>query len=147
MVLVLLQVSRFSCVSRSAVAIALLLGASVARAQTAEEVAAANNPLARINAINLHNFFIPSIYGAPNVTVNAFLFQPVYARPRMVFLVTLPLSTVSGPGVSESGIGDLNIRERGQRAASHRKRPCLQAVPGRPDWRRVVPAVDGDLEL
>lgn len=85
------------------------LGGSVARAQTAEEVAAANNPLARINAINLHNFYSPSIYGAPNATLNDFLFQPVFARPRMIFHVTLPLATVSGDSVDQSGLGDLSI--------------------------------------
>ena len=96
---------------RSALAcvVVLALGGSVARAQTAEEVAAANNPLARVNAINLHNFYAPSIYGAPNATVNDFLIQPVFARPRMVFHVTLPLATVSGGSVNQSGLGDLNI--------------------------------------
>ena len=85
------------------------LGAGVARTQSAAEVAAANNPLAPITAINLQNYYVPTLYGSPDSTANSFLLRPVVATESMIIRATLPLSTISGNGADASGLGDLNI--------------------------------------
>lgn len=95
-----------------AVAMALFI-ASPATAQepSAEELAAANNPLANMKAFNLQNYFIPSITGAPDATANTFWLR--YAQPLGNVLVraSLPLPTVPVPDQpdSVSGIGDFNV--------------------------------------
>lgn len=92
---------------------AVLVGiglAAPARAQTAAEVAKANNPLAPVTAINLQNYYIPTLYGVPNQSANAMLLRPVVATSRMIIRGTLPLSTVpSGSTGSVSGLGDFAI--------------------------------------
>jgi hypothetical protein len=91
------------------IAAALLLS-SGALAQSEAEVAKANNPLAPVNAINLQNYYIGSLYGLPNETSNAFLIRPVVATESMIIRATLPVTTVpAGGGNSKSGLGDLNV--------------------------------------
>lgn len=81
-----------------------------ARAQTAAEVAKANNPLAPVTAVNLHNYFVPTLYGVPNQSANAMMVRGVFATSRMILRGTLPLSTVpSGSGDAVSGLGDFNV--------------------------------------
>ena len=101
--------TRSPLFSSAALAAVLLAGAGVALAQTAAEVAAANNPLAPITAINLQNYYVPTIYGSPNSTSNNFLFRPIFATESMLIRGTLFLPTTSGNGVDESGIGDLTV--------------------------------------
>ena len=83
--------------------------AGVALAQTAEEVAAANNPLAPITAFNLQNYYVPTIYGSPDSTANSMLLRGIWATKSMILRATLPVSTISGGGVDTSGIGDMNV--------------------------------------
>jgi len=83
--------------------------ASGARAQTPEEVAAANNPLAPITAVNLQDYYVPTTYGVPDATANSMLLRGVVATESMIIRATLPLATVSGNGADYSGLGDLNI--------------------------------------
>jgi hypothetical protein len=81
-----------------------------AAAQTAAEVAKANNPLAPVTAINLQNYFIPTLYGVPDQSANAMLLRPVVATSKMIVRGTLPLSTVpSGSGEGVSGLGDFSV--------------------------------------
>ena len=82
--------TRSPLFSSAALAAVLLAGAGVAPAQTAEEVAAANNPLAPITAINLQNYYVPTIYGSPDSTSNTFLLRPVIATESMLLRATLP---------------------------------------------------------
>jgi hypothetical protein len=93
----------------AALAAFLAVGAGPARAQTAAEVAAANNPLAPITAINLQNYFVPTIYGSPDSTANSMLLRGVFATESMILRASLPLATISGNGIDESGLGDLNV--------------------------------------
>jgi hypothetical protein len=87
----------------------LIAGRGVARAQSAEEVAKANNPLAPITAINFQNYAITSIYGVDNPQANALLLRPVIATERFIFRGTLPVSTVpTGSADPMSGLGDFN---------------------------------------
>lgn len=69
----------------------------------------ANNPLASIKTINMHNYYVPSLSGMPDATSNTFWFR--YAQPVGRFLVraSLPISTVPSSDNSDiSGLGDLN---------------------------------------
>lgn len=93
----------------AAAVLGMLFGAAAARAQTAAEVAAANNPLAPITAINLQNYYVPTIYGSPDSTANTMLLRGVIGTESMILRATLPLSTISGNGIDKSGAGDLNV--------------------------------------
>jgi hypothetical protein len=81
----------------------------IAYAQSADEVAKANNPLAPITAINFQNYSIPSIYGLDDPHANSLLLRPVVATERFIFRGTLPVSTVPTGDVDPvSGLGDFN---------------------------------------
>ena len=96
--------------SLSTIAFLALALPATARAQTAAEVAKANNPLAPVTAINFQNYFIPTLYGVPNQSANAMLLRPVLATSKMILRGTLPLSTVpSGSGDAVSGLGDFSV--------------------------------------
>ena len=83
--------------------------AGVAHAQSADEVARANNPLAPITAINFQNYAIPSIYGVDDAPANSLLLRPVIATERFIFRGTLPVSTVPTGDIDPvSGLGDFN---------------------------------------
>lgn len=75
-----------------------------------QELAQANNPLADMKNINLHNYYTPTLTGLPDETANTFWFR--YAQPVGRFLVraSLPLQTlpVADQVDSESGLGDFN---------------------------------------
>ena len=73
-------------------------------------MAKANNPLADANAINFQNYYMPSLQGLPNASVNAFLLRPVMVAGRQIIRATIPFQT-SPAGLLEydSGIGDVNV--------------------------------------
>jgi len=82
---------------------------AVAHAQSAEEVAKANNPLAPITAINFQNYSIPSIYGVDDPRANSLLLRPVVATERFIFRGTLPISAVPTADPDPvSGLGDFS---------------------------------------
>ena len=73
-------------------------------------VAKANNPLANMNAINLQNYYNPSLYGVPDSTSNTLNLRGVMVSGRQIIRATLPVSTVpTGQTTSASGLGDLNV--------------------------------------
>lgn len=77
---------------------------------SAEAMANANNPLADMNAINLNDFFAPSLYGVPNQSSNAMNLRGVMVVGRQIIRATVPFSTVpTGLTRSASGLGDINI--------------------------------------
>ena len=83
----------------------------VAQGPTAAEQAQANNPLASFKTFNMHNYYVPKLFGIPDETSNTFWFR--YAQPVGRFLVraSLPIATVPNAGATgdpESGLGDLN---------------------------------------
>jgi hypothetical protein len=79
-------------------------------AQSATDVARANNPLAPITAINIHNYFMPTLYGIPDQGANATLLRPVLGTSKVIIRGTLPLSTVpSASGEGLSGLGDFSV--------------------------------------
>lgn len=90
--------------------IGVLAGPMTAAAQTAAEVAKANNPLAPVTAVNLHDYFVPTLSGVPDQSSNVLMVRGVFATSRMILRATLPLSTVpSGSADPASGLGDLNV--------------------------------------
>ena len=98
----------------------LATGVVPAEAQTPDEtkpsgvdastMAKANNPLADMNAIDLQNYYSPSLYGVPDQTSNTMNLRTIMVTGRHIIRATLPVSTVpTGPTTSVSGLGDLNI--------------------------------------
>jgi hypothetical protein len=81
-----------------------------------EELKKANNPLANAKALNLQNYYVPSIYDNADMKANTMLFR--YAMPfaegKILTRFTLPFNTVptgydaNGMRYS-SGMGDLNF--------------------------------------
>jgi len=103
---------EFSMIDRTirlAITLLALAVPATASAQTAAEVAKANNPLAPVTAINFHDYYLSSLYGVPNQTANAMLLRPVLATTRMIIRGTLPLSTVPSGASGVSGLGDFSI--------------------------------------
>lgn len=106
------------CVLLSVLAILLAAASSApASAQTqtdpggatAESVADANNPLAKTQAFNLHDYYVPSLSEAPDQTANTFWLR--YAQPigKVLVRASLPVSRVpAGDGTTTSGLGDFN---------------------------------------
>ena len=100
--------------------LAILLGAGApgpVSAQTepdpggasAKVEADANNPLAKTQAFNVHDYYVPSLTETPDQTANTFWLR--YAQPFGKVLVrsSLPLSKVpAGDGTTTSGLGDFN---------------------------------------
>ncbi len=95
---------------------AMVLSAVVAAPLQAQQSASdqelqANNPLASFKTFNMHNYYVPKLFGIPDQTSNTFWFR--YAQPigRVLFRASLPIATVPGASATadpESGIGDLN---------------------------------------
>ena len=94
-----------------AAALLCLAGAAGAQEKTPEsDVAAqANNPLAKIQAFNLQNYYIPAMSEAADQTANTFWLR--YAQPvgRWLVRLSLPVSRLpAGDGTTASGLGDFN---------------------------------------
>ncbi len=70
----------------------------------------ANNPMARVRTVNVHNYYMPAIYGDPDATVNQAWLR--YAQPlgrHFIVRGSLPFVTNSLPGMNPtSGLGDAN---------------------------------------
>lgn len=99
--------------SSAAEAVAELEGAET-KAQLQNEVNKANNPLADLIAINLHNYYAPRLNGVPEQSANTMFLRMITPFWRVIPRVSLPIKVVpadqSDPTVaSVSGIGDLNI--------------------------------------
>ena len=91
--------------------LAVLAGAAGAQGGIdAATMAKANNPLADMNAVNLQNYYSPSLYGIPDATSNVMNLRGVAVAGRHIVRATLPVTTVpTGPAGSVSGLGDLNV--------------------------------------
>ena len=79
-----------------------------------DQVNKANNPLADLIAINLHNYYAPRLNGVPNETANTMFLRFVTPFWRIIPRVSLPISVVPAPNptstvASVTGIGDLNV--------------------------------------
>jgi hypothetical protein len=69
----------------------------------------ANNPLAKFQAFNIHNYYIPELTEADGQNANTFWLR--YAQPigKWLFRASLPVSRVpTGVGTTTSGLADVN---------------------------------------
>jgi len=79
-----------------------------------DQVNAANNPLADMIAISLHNYYFPKLNGIPDESANTFWLRFVTPFWRVIPRVSLPIQVVPAPNPTASvakvtGIGDLNV--------------------------------------
>jgi len=103
--------------------LAILLVAALAVPVNAQEQAAkpattapaapssteANNPLAKFQAFNVHNYYVPALSEADNQNANTFWLR--YAQPfgKWLFRASLPASRVpTADSKTMSGLGDVN---------------------------------------
>ncbi|MCL2331301.1 MAG: hypothetical protein FWC61_02025 [Proteobacteria bacterium] len=83
---------------------------ALAEEESSRTLAQANNPLANIKTLNFHNYYLPSLYGADDASVNQMFIR--YAQPigRVLIRASLPITTISdGNGHYDSGVGNFNI--------------------------------------
>src|SRR5690349_17183131 len=84
----------------------LMLVSLLGRAQgpSDEEVKKANNPLANSKALNLQNYYVPTLYDDPNLKANTALFRFVtpLAGGKVLMRATLPLGSAPS-GYSSNG--------------------------------------------
>ena len=76
---------------------------------TAPSSADANNPLAKFQAFNVHDYYTPSLSELDDQNANTFWAR--YAQPfgKWLFRASLPASrTPTGDGTTTSGLGDFN---------------------------------------
>ena len=88
------------------VALAVLAVAPLGAAAQDDAAASANNPLANIRALNLQNYHVPSIYGAPDATANTFFLRGAAPIGPILWRATLPV--IQRP-TGDTGLGDLNL--------------------------------------
>ncbi len=77
---------------------------------SAADEAQANNPLANFKAFNVQNYYVPTLSGGVEGSVNTFWFR--YAQPlgRFLMRASLPLNRFpTGSNQHESGLGDFGI--------------------------------------
>lgn len=79
-----------------------------------DQVNTANNPLADLMAVSLHNYYFPKLNGIPDESANTFWLRLVTPFWRIIPRVSLPVQVVpaTNPTTSVSkvtGIGDLNV--------------------------------------
>jgi len=84
----------------------------VLRAQTSDEVNAANNPLTPTITANVQDQWAPSLYGNDSST-NAALLRGVLPHllggTPQILRGTLPIASAPGAGGNTTGLGDLNL--------------------------------------
>lgn len=71
-----------------------------------EALKQANNPLAKVRAFNVHNYYVPVMYGSEDAHANQLMLR--YAQPIGHWLVrgTLPFATSTNPEFLATGEGD-----------------------------------------
>ena len=77
---------------------------------SAADIGKANNPLADMNALDFQNYYVPSMYGVPNVNSNTMDLRGVIVSGRQIIRATLPFqSTPVGQEQNKSGLGDFSV--------------------------------------
>jgi hypothetical protein len=80
-----------------------------------DQVNTANNPLADMMAVSLHNYYFPRLNGIPDESANTFWLRFVTPFWRVIPRVSLPIQVAPAPDPIASGetkvtgIGDLNV--------------------------------------
>ena len=108
------------CLGVCGLAVALLVVPVAVPAQehpTADTVSQSNNPLADLTALNINEYYAPSLYNSDAVanTLNVqFVMIPVRRHLKLSHLlrVTLPIETVpNGSTAYSSGLGDIEMQD------------------------------------
>jgi hypothetical protein len=76
---------------------------------TAAQMAAANNPLADMNALNFQNYYVPVFQDVADASANTMFLRGVMVAGRQLIRATLPFSSVPTGGGQVSGLGDFSI--------------------------------------
>jgi hypothetical protein len=80
-----------------------------------DQVNTANNPLADMMAVSLHNYYFPRLNGIPDESANTFWLRFVTPFWRVIPRVSLPIQVAPAPDPIASGetkvtgVGDLNV--------------------------------------
>lgn len=79
-----------------------------------DQVNTANNPLADMINVALHNYYLPRLNGIPDSNANTFFLRLVVPFWKLIPRVSLPVRVIPAPDPSTSaasltGLGDLNI--------------------------------------
>lgn len=88
----------------------LFCSSAVTFSQDDKALAQANNPLANMTAFNIQNYYVPSLYGLPDYSMNTAWIRFATPTGRILWRASLPISTVPrGEGDPVSGLGDFNV--------------------------------------
>ncbi|MBT8468308.1 MAG: hypothetical protein HKN10_04110 [Myxococcales bacterium] len=79
-----------------------------------DKVNTANNPLADLMSVSIHNYYYPRLNGIPDASANTFWLRVVTPVWRLIPRVSLPIQVVPAPNPTASvatvtGVGDLNV--------------------------------------
>ncbi|HEY9261048.1 hypothetical protein [Chitinophaga sp.] len=75
-----------------------------------EELKRANDPMASVKAVNIHNYIVSKLYGLPDQQANQLIVR--YSQPigPVLLRASMPFVTSSASGVGPtSGLGDFNL--------------------------------------
>lgn len=92
--------------------LAIALFTSIAiHAQSEDEAAQANNPIASITAFNLQNYYSSNISGVENGTSNTSWLRFATPTGRVLWRLSAPISSYNNKdlGIQESGLGDMDL--------------------------------------
>lgn len=76
---------------------------------SADEVKQANNPVASLVAFNLQNYYASSLSELSDASANNFILRFAVPYGPILARASLPVTTLSAPDTSASGLGDLNL--------------------------------------
>lgn len=78
-------------------------------ATNADAVKEANNPVASLVAFNVQNYYASSLSQLSDASANNFILRLAVPYGPILARVSLPVTTLSAPSSSASGLGDLNL--------------------------------------
>jgi len=77
---------------------------------SAADLQKSNNPLADVTALNVENYYAPTLYSVPNVNANTLDLRAVFVTGRQIIRLTVPVQTTPvAQGQYKSGLGDTAI--------------------------------------
>lgn len=103
--LLLIAATLTACLPASAVA----QQSAAPAGPTAAQLAAANNPLADMNALNLQNYYAPTFQDVADANANTMFLRGVMVAGRQIIRATMPFNSVPTLAGQVSGLGDFSI--------------------------------------
>lgn len=77
-------------------------------AVSSEDVKRANDPLASLIGLSLHNYYAGALSETPDTTLDTFILRLATPFGRVLPRFSLPISALQAPDTSVSGLGDFN---------------------------------------